>query len=230
MKISVFVPCIIQHYPYLKKMIDRYVAGTERPDEIVVFLCCADKDKEYESPHSICSIHRVSEKVSVGEVRQKALELCSGDVVMYQDADDMPSRQRVEVVRHYFETEDIVNLTHGQVLKEKELDCYKIDVEKVRRIRGIEIYDFYFPSGILTNCSKVSRAYGGGLLKEHSAGDVCVKREILKEVQWKAHKDLVLLGGNQVNGEDYEFCMEVAYRYKKSLMIDAPLQFYRVLK
>lgn len=223
--ISVFIPCVPKHFKYLKNVIDSYVKGTVRALEIVVFLSGTGCDT-FESPSKHCRFFSVPELVRAGPARQQALELCKGDVVVYQDADDFPHRQRVETVRRVFKDNDIVLLTSVQSFKIEDLDT-NINYQKIKKISGKDIYHHYFPSGKITDCSRIYKAYGGDLVHMNSAGDPCIRRCVLETVKWKDNKDLTLLGTKNI-GEDYEFCMEVTHKFKKSMIIDSVLVWYKV--
>ena len=223
MKISVFIPCAMRHLKYINSVVSSYMNGTRVPDEIVIFVSGMNTyiRLPYFEKVSYCF---VPERVLAGPARQKALFLCTGDVVMYQDADDLPARERVEVVERYFNERDIVHLTHSYIFMNKER------FQRPREIKewdGDFIYNHYFPTGRIRDCSSVSIAYGEAPHHQH-AGACCIRREILKRVQWKENSALVLAPTNRSKAEDYDFCMETAYRFRKSIMIDAKLYAYRV--
>jgi hypothetical protein len=202
------------------------MSGTVRALEIVIFL--SDVGEElYEAP-KYCRMFTEQKLVRPGPARQMALSLCRGDLVLYQDADDYPHKRRVEIIRQMFDSEDIVLLTNQWSASLREIKTGTIDFRHIKRIGGQEIYNHYFPNGNLTDCSKIYTAYGGDMMRMNSAGDPCIRREILKEVKWKNNCDLTLLDNNGLNGEDYEFCMEVAFKYKKSMMISPVLSWYRI--
>jgi hypothetical protein len=101
-------------------------------------------------------------------------------------------------------------------------------VDNFTKWPSYHIYKHYFPSGQITDCSKVSIAYGEQPYCQH-AGACCIKREVLKDVQWKANDKLVLAPANRSKAEDYEFCMEVLFKMNRSMMIDAKLYSYRTV-
>jgi cellulose synthase/poly-beta-1,6-N-acetylglucosamine synthase-like glycosyltransferase len=197
---------------YMPELVNAYMTGSEQPSEIVVFLSGATERRTHCEGVSLTSEKKV---VYAGEARQRALDLCSGDVVVYNDADDLPHPDRIKIVREMFDNNDIVHLAHSFIFMNKEQ--YPVKIENVKFCGGEEICNRYFPHGKFEDCRSISTAYGD-LMARITAGACCVKRNVLKEVQWP----------NIVNGiEDYLFCMEVAFRYRKSMLIDAPLYSYR---
>lgn len=227
MKVSVFIPCTMKHFKYIKFLVSRYLLGTRKPDEIVLFLSGAQGTILFPVIKGI-KTHVTSEIVLAGPARQMALELCSGDVVVYQDADDIPHPQRIEIIERMFQENDIVHLTHQYVFIGKESMPQKVYFERIKTWDGQHIYDHYFPNGDIKECGKISISYGCPPYNQH-AGACSIKREILKEVKWRLNNDLVLAPANRSKAEDYEFCMEVAYKYKKSMMIAAKLYAYRTV-
>ena len=220
MKISVFIPCVQEHYQFIPALIRRYQLNTRVPDEIVVFVSGVKNKIEINNYENVKYFIVSEKRVHQGEARQWALNLCLGDIVSYQDADDTPHRQRIEIIERIFHDNDIVCLTHSYYNKFGNTEF--VDYEKIKKIGGKKIYDHYFPNDNLRSCISVSPAYGGGLMTT-TAGTCSIKKEILKEVKWRGKEDIQL---SQSGAEDYDFCMEVAHKYKKSMMIDAPLYYY----
>jgi hypothetical protein len=225
MKTSVFIPCIPKHFQYIPGIIRAYEESSVRPDEIVVFLSGAD-NRMYRYPNFDFKLFITSEKYLNGPARQMALSLCGGDVVLYQDADDLPSRQRVEIVKWYFENNDISLLTHRYTFRLSDLNRQPIDLLSIKSFDNKHIFKHYFPNRKINECENVCVAYGEEM-SPHHAGACCIKRTLLNEIEWKPFDKLELLKDHNKKGEDYEFCLEAAFKVKKSIMIDAILYWYR---
>lgn len=236
MKTSVFIPCTQKHAHYIPGVVEAYQRGTVRPDEIVVFV--SGDSRSYEAFKGASREVHVRELVLAGPARQMAKKLCSGDIVLYQDADDLPHDQRVEVVKQLFESMDIMHLTHSYAFMGKlplwadsrihhtsETMPKTIDLKTVSVIGGGTIFDMYFPGGRITDCSRVS-SWGPTDNIQH-AGACCIRREVLNIVSWKKNNALVLAPINKGKAEDFEFCMECAFKFKKSAMVSAVLYQYR---
>ena len=238
MKTSIFVPCIQKHTRYIRDVVTAYCRGTVKPDEIIVFISGARSDCVV-TRKSHVEINR-EDPFLAGPARQMAEELCSGDIILYQDADDMPHPQRVEIVKQYFERYDIVHLTHsyaflGQLPPWADKNIHftsntmprKIDAKDIVFMNGNWMEGEYFPGGELTDCTHSASSWGPTDCIQH-AGACCVRREVLNKVKWKKNTDLKLAPINRGKAEDYEFCMECAFEFKKSMMISAVLYQYRV--
>lgn len=236
MKTSVFIPCTQKHVGYIPGLVEAYQHSTVRPDEIVVFV--SGDSRGYEAFKSASREVHVRERVLAGPARQMAKKLCTGDIVLYQDADDLPHDQRVEVVKHLFESMDIMHLTHSYAFMGKlppwadsrihhtsETMPKAIDLKTVSVIGGGAIFDMYFPGGRITDCSKVL-SWGPTDNIQH-AGACCIRKEVLNIVSWKKNNALVLAPINRGKAEDFEFCMECAFKFKKSAMVSAVLYQYR---
>jgi hypothetical protein len=101
-----------------------------------------------------------------------------------------------------------------------------IRAEDIKPIGNDFIQREYFPNGRLTDCSKQATSWGPDFCYQH-AGACCISRDVLKQVQWKPNDKLVLATINKSKAEDYEFCMEVAFKFKKSVMLSPVLYEYR---
>lgn len=116
---SVVVPCHPAHikhvYPLLRSLEEQSVL----PDEVVISL------SEYKQAHpEIMQLLKESrwaypvtlilseEKLNPGQNRNLGSSKASGDVFIYQDADDQPHPQRIEVIKHLFKTYNLDLLMH----------------------------------------------------------------------------------------------------------------------
>jgi hypothetical protein len=150
--------------------------------------------------------------------------MSTGDIIVYQDDDDIPSCRRIEIIKHFFETQDIMCLNHSYVYNKEVPNLDNVDINAIRYIQSDEIYNKYFPNRKLEECVSISKSYGGGFNVPTCAGPVSIKREVLNYVKWKANNEISLCA--QRKGEDYDFCMEVLYRFNKSIIIDVPIYSY----
>ena len=237
MKTSVFIPCTQKHIKYISGLVSEYQHGTVKPDEIVVFV--SGNGRSYEVFKNTHYEKHVAGNVLAGPARQTAKQLCSGDIILYQDADDLPHPQRVEIVKHLFETMDIMHMTHSYAFM-RELPSWAdgkihytaatmpktIEYKEISIIDGKKIFEMYFPGGRITDCSTAACSWGSTDNIQH-AGACCIRREVLNVVTWKKNNALALAPMNKDKAEDYEFCMECAFRFKKSAMISAVLYQYR---
>lgn len=229
MTCSVVIPCIPRHFDNLGNIINAFKAGTKQPDEVIVALSESGSISQDKLDHlvSLCvKLVHIPEVGSSARNRQNGSNVATGDIIIYQDADDLPHPRRVEVINWFFEISDIVHLNHSY---------YKGDtvplVDQIKAVKSETLFNTYFPHGIFEECKGITTAYGGdigfvenGVGIPIHAGAVAIRREVLKQVKWREASEMVLF--NYYRFEDYEFCMEVLYKFKKSLVIDAKLYQY----
>jgi len=133
-KTSVFIPCIFDHWHYLSMLIECYNYGTIKPDEIVIFMSGVEEKKfgtNKNVVHQTWNIEKsnfdlkiiIKENVFMpSEARNQALDVCAGEIIIMQDADDLPTPNRVESILNAFESYTIDVFIHGYMLFE---DYYK---------------------------------------------------------------------------------------------------------
>jgi len=226
MKTSVFIPCIPEHFCYLDRVIAAYTQGTVQPDEIIVLLSDSNEvpDRYIESFWKYFDeiaqpkIKLMSEeyRLYTGEACNLSKHLCTGDIIIIQAADDLPHPRRIEIVKDYFNNYDIVSLNHSYYGK-CHIDYYGF--EKLNEMAEEELKDIKVmqPWEIFKEVTEnPDNVYGQSAGFHVAAGTVCHRREILDEILWT----------NFPHGQDTVFCKEVIKKFKKSIIISAPLYFY----
>lgn len=222
MKISVFIPCVPNHWPNIKNIVNAYNCGSVVPDEIVILLSDCGKVKNYHIPGSVTIA--IERPLYAGPARQRAVNLCRGDIIMYNDADDLPHKDRVKIVKDVFEkNSDIMVLSHsydykewsnGDVSKYKMYDAYNL------------LYEECFKDSDFMNCS-VRGSFGDCAGFPVHAGVPCIRRDVLKVISWKHPKDLIVAPDPKTKTEDFEFCFECLYKYKhQHAIIDSKIYLY----
>jgi hypothetical protein len=222
MKISVFIPCIPEHFIFLDRVVRYYNSGSVKPDEIIIVLSdCFKVRKEYIDVFlsynpNVTLVHTENQLLHTGEACNLSKKLCSGDIIVIQAADDLPHPLRIEIVKMYFERYDIVSLNHSYFGK-SHIDYYGYDVlykMAEKRLSDIKVVQ---PFEIFKHVTeKPDDVYGQFCNFPVAAGTICHRKEILEDMQWSSVK----------HGQDTIFCKEIIKRYKKSIIISAPLYFY----
>jgi hypothetical protein len=118
---SIVIPCSHKHAPYLGDLIKFFTEqSTIMPDEMVISLSgmkhlsqnIITDIEQYKVPFKINLIISDSEN-SEAVNRNIACRAAIGDIIINQDADDLPHPQRIEIIKYFFEHYDIVHLMHG---------------------------------------------------------------------------------------------------------------------
>jgi hypothetical protein len=200
-----------------------------QPDEVVISLSESDIvpfDQKDAFISNFCNrfehflFLEEPSKLWHGPNRQKAGEASSNEILIYQDADDIPHPQRIEIIKYFFDRFDICHLNHCWISDEKEFKTIT-DYTKIKTILSDELFACYFPKGQLKDCVKVAKYYSDKFGFTHDgvhSGAVSIKKEVLNKVRWKIYHDFQL-----GIAEDYEFNMEVLFNFNKSMIIDCGL-------
>lgn len=133
LKTSIIIPCVPKHAPLLKELLRAYAQQTIIPDEVIVAL----SEYEYVSQQIITELaaypwpfvfHLIkrSEKYSAGSNRNAATAYATGDIIMAQDADDLPHPQRVECIKYMFEHYVVEHLLHTYISDEMSFTSYDV--------------------------------------------------------------------------------------------------------
>ena len=202
MRISVVVPCASKHVPLLPTLIEQLSKQTRAPDEVVVSVSgCSSSDV----PDLNVELVHSKRALSAGANRNRASAIACGDVLIYQDADDVPHPQRVEIIAAMFESHAIDHLMHFFYYLESEPAFFPVD-------------EAVCASGYRTNLLEYHRPLHAGLVEAVTNGNVAVSRELSRQIPWPEY---------QAVGEDVEFNRTVYASGKRSMVIALPLITYR---
>ncbi|MCP4192575.1 MAG: glycosyltransferase family 2 protein [Planctomycetaceae bacterium] len=204
LKTTVCVPCYGPHFQHIEELIDAYEKQTVPPDELVISLsesrlCSVPEKYDTVFPVKvICS----EERRFPGENRNVAAEHSSGDILIFNDADDLPCRGRVEIIRHVFATRpNAWGVVHDWV-------------------GSIDAAEFFEQSNTIT-VEKFSvrpwvKGQGG-----YANGPVSIRRSVIDHVRWSRMR----------RAEDVEFFRQLYYFCRASekyiAYIVDPIYLYR---
>ncbi len=219
MSTSVIIPCIYKHFYHVEDLLNYYEKQTTLPDEIVISLSEADKlppddiEGVKNNPWSFnLKIITSNKKQSAGSNRNIAVRHSSGDILILQDADDIPHPQRVEIIKYLFETRNISMLLHQWYTINDNVGFFNLDqansnIKKIKRIPHLSK---------AKNCKtfwEICHKY----MDHITFGLPTIKREVFDKVKW--------MGMN--NGEDVIFTSTVAATHDEIYLLKIPLLIYR---
>jgi hypothetical protein len=209
LSVSVIIPCDIAHLPLLFPLLDYFQKQTTVfPSEIIISLSNTNNLHKEEIhtiethswPFSVKVISHTGRKTA-GANRNIAAQYASGDILICQDADDLPHPQRVEIVKHMFQTYDIDHLFHAFISYYRSFVPYEIEQIRICRFSSIdEMFECY----AINNYSITN-------------GNVSFTREVIKNICFP----------DSNAGEDVQFNRRVYTSYK-SATIFAKLLMYRI--
>lgn len=247
MTVSVYIPTIPNHIKFLDKILNSYlIKSTVKPNQIIVSVSNFNEiDKELyhkikNNYTNVLFLEHDSVELA-GPNRQFSKDYCTEDIIIYQDSDDLPHIQRIEIIKYFFENYDILHLHHSYFnltndinsIKNEDSFNYNEELINVNDIKLIESKDFYselFPNNSLLdvrnnlNFNKIFNKF-----KPHH-GSFAIKKDVLNTIKWKNRKELNYSPGwdnmSYKGAEDYEFMVETIYFHNKSIIIDGRIYFY----
>jgi len=203
---SIIVPCYPGHVKYLPALIEYYNNQTFLPDEMVIALSDINNISELDrinvmqcEPKFFLNITTSEEVLYAGQNRRAACDLATGDILICNDADDIPHYQRVELIKKTFEMSNVDLILHRWVPSGKEslMKCNynfnRIFLHLIKDWKHHEVTDYIH------------------------YGNVSMRRKVLENVDWTAQK----------NGEDTTFVFNCLNKGFKLGIIHAYLILYR---
>lgn len=207
MTTSVIIPCYYGHIFHLDSLLDSLSAQTRVPDEVVISISEVDKadrnallELQNKATPFLTKIITHPEKRWSGYNRNSACSHASGEILICQDADDIPHLQRIETISYFFETYQIDLLLHKWVPIE-ETDLFFTTFYQKEKI------PFFF-------ITKPTQLKHSGPIHH---GNNAISAKVFKKFKWN----------NLPQGEDYLFNRSVIQEFRKSVIIDAGLLLYR---
>ena len=224
-KISIYIPAIPEHMPNIPNLLKQYQKSTLLPDEVIIHCCNTDTPSAINFNYSLenvpSKIYYSKDKYYCGANRKLSSQYCTGDIIVMQDADDLPHVRRLEVIEYYFDKYDIMLLNHSYRFYFENDFNVKINIDNIQELHSKEMFNKYFDYGKnFKNHRDVTLGrYGYGVTSNITRvhdGAMAVRRQAVEELKWPDKR----------KGGDYDFCISCLKKYNKNLIIDAPLYFY----
>lgn len=230
MKTSLVIPATNGNFGYLHCLLRHYQDGTVLPDETIVSISNAhliDRNiisglqARFDNLNLKIICH--DKQMIQGPNRDAATMQATGDIIISNDPDDIPHPQRIEIIKYIFETNDILHLNHACKINLEEFN--KIDINSIHYIYSPQIFNTYFYNCIPDFGSRPDprhnghNAYGAIFDIPVHCGCPAFKKEIFEKIRWRS---------TEQHAWDYDFCMDVLYKFNKSMIIDSPLIWYNL--
>lgn len=170
---SIVIPCVSGHFQHLFGLLKCYQEQTRVPDEIVISLCETslidaeqiDALEDFSWPFKV-KIIRHPDRKSAGENRNIACANATGDILLCQDADDIPHPERVEIVKYIFDTYVVDHLIH----KWNDLESC---LNTRWRPSDVSIYSFTKYKDVIKRFDYIHN------------GNVCFSSKVAKKIRWE---------------------------------------------
>jgi len=206
--ISVIIPCLDKHVYLLPELFVAYENQTVRPDELIVVVSGDFNTSEISCLNTtiplIVSVSK--QRLYAGAARQRGVDISNGEIIIFNDADDIPHRQRVEITHYFFNK---FNTVHLNGLWKSGDFKFTYNIPRIPFILAEEIIE----RSILNY-----KPYGGWLAANVHAGNVAVSREVFDKVAWT----------NSQKGQDMVFCLDLLHTFNRSIIVLANLIRYRI--
>lgn len=216
---SIIVPCFHGHFEWIPQLLDNYRNQTVLPDEVVISLSEYQKvsHKELKEvqqcdyPFQV-SILKYQDKQLAGCNRNCACNAAKGEILICQDADDIPHPQRVEIIKYLFETYEIDHLLHS----------YLFHHDSVGDLNSFTRYEKFTFDHFLQQFTTYNKLWCiGGPEKNVPIhfGNVAITKNLFKKISWDEE---------MWPGEDADFCERVYSNedLEKAVFLE-PLLSYR---
>lgn len=207
-KITVIIPCWQGHAPHLEPLLYELAGQSLVPDEVVVSFSesgavdpvLIETLKNRRWPFDLVILTE-TDQLYAGPNRNRAFAFATGELIICQDADDLPHPQRIEIIHTVYEDYAPDHIMHNYSLDEsKELRWEVFDMNEIPVKRPNSWYS------LLRDFRKVTH------------GNIAVSRHVLSQIQWP----------NKRVGEDFAFNKRCFERFGNTVVIDWPLYLYRV--
>jgi len=213
--VSVIVPCYYKHFKNIPELLDNLSCQSQLPDEVVISLSEANKVeksainavKKINYPFKL-RILTTKKNKRAGENRNIAAHYSKGDILITQDADDLPHPQRIEIIAYIMEKTKSDHVIHQWVSENYDL---------MKENSGRPIWQNKYENFENIQLEKISSVVQFPSLKWGTCGNIGITRKVFKMVKWTSHK----------GGEDVLFSKKIIEKFRNSVFAEIPLLIYR---
>lgn len=213
-QVSVIIPCYWKHFQFLEALLEAYAGQTRVPDEVVVSLSEAYQvpegeiqrleAREYPFEFKLIKTDKI---LYAGENRNVAAAHARHEILLTQDADDLPHPQRVEILAHWMERPGINHIIHQWLPEEGGPKANGPVPQWV---------DFYEnPRAIRRRFVKTTKDFAAYEYLHN--GHIALRKSLWNKFKWPRNK----------RGQDRIYNMTLIHAERNTLILFAPLVIYR---
>lgn len=238
MKTSFLIPCHNKHTIFIPNIISCLSASSVKPDEVLFSISSYEESSKLDGlQEQIASLgikinfllHK--ETKNAAQNRNILASHASGELLIFQDADDMFHPQRIECIQYCFKHFDICHLAHSyEFTKAKtfnEIHFKNINMNNIKYFLMNKIYDDVFFDKFISHIQ--NGHYGVPNKKKKLTedfpihnGSISINKEVFEEIKWKEDRNKFLIA------EDQDFNYEVYYNFNKSMLLYENIYFYNI--
>lgn len=226
MKISVCIPCAHKHMDTLRESIDSIWSNTRPPDEVNVVISGVSGPVSGFEDVNLITTHKL---LKTSEARNLLASNSTGDLIVAQDADDVSSSQRIEVLEYLFLYHNVSFVNHQWVSYKSGVIEPIDDFRSLKLVTIDELMDTFFPHGNYEDCLKIPRKLnlGAGKYGRMCDGPCSYRSYVFDDVKYRLPAQSLLYKDANKHPQEFEFCMESLFKFRNSLFVLHPLYYYR---
>ena len=209
--ITVVIPCHYKHFKHISELLIHYNKQTLLPKEIIIMLCEVNRfhnknmidDVQNKKYNFDLKIIKIKNKSAAGNNRYLGTKEAKGNIVIFQDADDIPHKQRLEIMKYFFDKyPDVLHICHKFTKNKSDIKYYD-NISKIKHR--------YLESDIFLDPRKRKP-------ERITNGNIGIRKHIYDNLNWYK---------NRFRAQDIALNSNIYNKYKKTLIIMEPLYIYR---